>query len=103
MLIKIRTADKAFHPNEGQFVLRDNPHLFSFVRTSPDGRSQVLCIQSVSDKPQTFCTGLASTGMLNGRSLVDLISGKDFEVSEDGTLTIQVPRYGVLWLKLKKT
>lgn len=98
-LLAARIKEAAFHPNGGQTILQDNPALFSFVRTAPDGSSQVLCIHNVTEKPQTFKSTLAVVGFGKGGRLLDLVSGAFHKAAEDGTLTFKMAAYCAIWLK----
>ena len=98
-LLAARIKEAAFHPNGSQIILRDNPALFSFVRTAPDGSSQVLCIHNVTEKSQTFKTTLSAIGFASGGRLLDLVSGAFHKAGEDGSLTFKMAAYCVIWLK----
>jgi glucosylglycerate phosphorylase len=99
-LVKIRTSERPIHPNARQHIIKGNPAFFAFVRTSPARQSQVLCIQSVSKSEQVFEADISGTGLLDGRTLIDLISGRRAEVDDRHVLRITVPPYGVLWMKV---
>ncbi len=92
-LLFARAADSAFHPNGGQKIVACHPAVFALWRTSPDGRSRVLCLQNVSDQPREFA--LPVTG---APRLVDLLGAGDFPVNQN-SLHLTIPPYGILWLK----
>lgn len=98
-LIQTRTSDKAFHPNGGQQIIPCDPGLFCFVRSAPDGTSQVLCITSVAPEPRQLSLNLSSYGIASSSRMLDLISNQTYQVDTDGRLNFQVEPYRVLWLK----
>ena len=96
-LIAVRTAEAAFHPNAGQQVIHLDPALFSFVRTSLDDSSRVLCIHNVAGHAVDLVVDPVALGFDNAAVLVDLIGGAAF-MSGD-RLQLAVPSYGVYWLR----
>ena len=98
-LIAARTAEPAFHPQGDQTVLAAPPALFSLLRTSPGGRSRVLCIHNVSAQAQSFHADLQAEGLRPGVALTDLVGGASHRVSARGQLSLTVPPHGVLWLR----
>ena len=98
-LLAARSKEAAFHPNSGQTILRDNPALFSFVRTAPDKSSQVLCIHNITEKPQTFTSTLANLGFGRSGRMLDLVSGAFLKAREEGSLTFKMAAYCTIWLK----
>jgi len=94
--ISLRTAEPAFHPRAAQRVLDTPPALFALERVARDGRSAVVCVHNVSGRPQTFsAAGLA----LQGHKSVDLVGGQVHEVGPDGAVEVDLPGYGVAWLR----
>ncbi len=92
-LLAARTADPAFHPNGGQEIVACDTAVFALWRTSPDGRSRILCLQNVSGQPRDLI--LPVTGAAR---LVDLLGAGKFTASQN-TLRLTILPYGVLWLK----
>jgi glycosidase len=99
-LLRVRTSQRAFHPNGVQKVLFDNDALFALLRTSPDGQEQILCIHNVSDRDQLFQTNLDELRMPHCNAVQDIISGARYPASGNGQLTLIVKSYQVLWLKI---
>lgn len=99
-LLAARIKEAAFHPNGGQTILQNNPAIFSFVRTAPDGSSQVLCIHNITEKPQTFKAALSDLGLGSGGRMLDLVSGAFHKADEDGSLTFKMAGYCTIWLKI---
>ncbi len=101
-LIRIRTSQRAFHPNAGQRVLLPeeigNASLFALVRTSAADDSSVFCIHNVSPTKQPLCAGLKALDIPGGREFEDLISGTTY-AAEDGGFALTLKPYQVLWLE----
>jgi sucrose phosphorylase len=51
-LLRARAEQPAFHPFGSQRVIDCGPAIFALLRTSPDGRSRVLCLVNCSDEDQ---------------------------------------------------
>ena len=97
-LLKFRAAEPAFHPHGEQQALELNGGVFTLLRTSPDGRSQVLCIHNVSDQVQLLHLCPEDLGLPAGKWL-DLLSGREYSVDRKQS-TLSLPPYAVLWLKV---
>ena len=100
-LIRARTSTPAFHPNAAQTVLDVHPALFAFVRTAGDGAQRVLCIHNVSNAPVAATFDLAAAGLDGVTRFVDLIDGVP-ATSGNGVLTLDLPAYGVRWLRTEE-
>jgi sucrose phosphorylase len=98
-LLRIRRAQRAFHPNGPQKVLLDNRALFALLRTSPDGREHLLCVHNVSDREQQFQADLGELGVPYSGALEDLVYPTRHPVGEDGRFSLTVAPYQVLWLR----
>ena len=92
-LMKIRTAQPAFHPNATQFTLHLGSQLCGFWRQSMDRRQSIFCIYNVSDTVQDL--RLSDINLIGTDGWVDLLSGN---VLEDITETIQMTPYQALWI-----
>ncbi len=99
-LIRIRTAERAFHPNGAQEVLALNDNLFALRRTSPDGAERVIAVHNVSGKLQTLSLALAHTGVETLQGVTDLITGETHAWHPGLTLTLDP--YEVMWLKVMR-
>lgn len=97
--IQVRIAEPAFHPNGPQTIVMDgNSALLTFERSSPDGSSRVLCVHNLSGWSQQLVAGPAEGLKVRG-VLDDLCSKMVVEVAEDGRVEVEVPPYGVCWLR----
>ena len=96
-MLKQRREHPAFHPNGKQQVLFVHEALFGLLRTSPDGQSQVICLQNVSDQSHQVSVNLSSIPLKNSNSFKDLISGQKY-LATNGQLEMMVNPYQVCWL-----
>jgi glucosylglycerate phosphorylase len=93
---EIRIMQPAFHPNGAQQIFQFNPQLFSVLRTSPDGASNVLTITNVANKECKFSISLEEIGV-RGDHWYDLVGRRGWRASK-GKLTLTMQAYDVLWL-----
>ena len=70
-LLRVRTAQPAFHPAADQEVLDLGPDLVAFVRTSEDAAQRIVCLTNLTGEPATADLS-AVAGYDGGR---DLLSG----------------------------
>ncbi len=91
-ILNIRCHQPAFHPQGGQQIILENPAVFAIMRTSPEGREKVICLQNVSVTPQTF---ISNDTFRSNQKLVDLISGGEFSNIEE---EFHLAPYQVRWL-----
>jgi glycosidase len=98
-LLRVRTSQRAFHPNGPQHVLVTEPPLFALLRTSPDGLERVLCIHNVSAAQQKLRIDLAQLHLPHGNAVDDLVDGGQYEVGAGDDLALSIAPYQVLWLK----
>ncbi len=75
-LLRARASDAAFHPHGAQRVLSAGEGVFALLRTSPDGRSRVLCAHNVSAREQIWQVRPAELGTAPG-TWRDLLTGED--------------------------
>lgn len=94
-LLQARASDAAFHPLGGQHVLSMNEHVFALLRSSPDGKSRVLCLHNVSGGTCTIGVAQSDLG-IPVRIERDLVSGEQVT-----TERIELAPYAVRWLKLE--
>jgi hypothetical protein len=88
-LLKVRREHPAFHPFGDQEVVFTTPAIFGCIRTSPDGREKILCLQNISDREQQ----LESVKPYD-RWTYDLIDKK----TRNADLPISLKPYQTLWL-----
>jgi glycosidase len=97
-LLQVRASDPAFHPHGDQRALELNESVFTLLRTSPDGRSRVLCAHNVSDQEQGMHLSPAELDLPCGKWL-ELFSGRESTVGREG-FTFTLSPYAVLWFKI---
>jgi len=87
VLLKARNSSPAFHPHGTQSVLDLHPSIFALERISPDGKTQVLCLQNVGSNEVTVSTKYTSG--------INLFTGQALSVS-----SMTLKPYQTLWIKL---
>jgi hypothetical protein len=92
-LLKIRQALFAFHPYGSQEVIQHAPEIFGLLRTSPDGKDKVLCLQNVSGQDVQI-----NSLQVFHKQMRDLIS--DQIVTDNTSFTLRP--YQTLWLAKSK-
>jgi glucosylglycerate phosphorylase len=55
-LLSLRAASVAFHPHGGQKILDMGRRVFAVLRSSPDGRKRILCMQNITGQTQSAGT-----------------------------------------------
>ncbi len=100
-LIRLRTAQPAFHPNavQGVIDLPDHAALFMLLRIAPDNTQQILAIHNVSDQSDTLSVPLASLGLRRQPSYSDLLTNQSYQPSANGNLSLEIAPYQVIWLQ----
>ncbi len=98
-LLAARASHPAFHPHGSQRVLEVEDKLFVVLRTSPDGKHSVLCVQNVASILVSAHIDLESLPFHSGEALVDLVTRVPFERNQIQTLRLKP--YQVLWLASK--
>jgi sucrose phosphorylase len=93
-LLLIRSSQPAFHPHGEQRVLEISPAVFALMRISPEGGERVICLVNLADGSQHIELNLADMGAERAFDLID--QGKEHHK----WLSIDLPPYQVLWLKL---
>ena len=92
-LLKIRSAQAAFHPNAVQFTLHLGSEVFAFWRQSIDRSQSIFCIHNISDKAITI--PINSINLITLQTWIDLLS--DTHLSEDQE-EITLQPYQFVWL-----
>jgi sucrose phosphorylase len=93
-LIAARICEPAFHPGSAQRVRRLDKRVFVVQRTSEPTGHTVLALHNVS--PATVPLTIPVKG--EGEKWRDLIDGRQHRATA-GNLRLEVPPYGVAWLK----
>ncbi len=92
-LIKIRSQQKAFHPNAPQYTLYFDDAVFAFNRQSLDNEQTIFCISNISNKPQSIT--ISSINMSHDESWKDLISGEEINESSG---QLELDAYQTVWI-----
>jgi sucrose phosphorylase len=99
-LITVRTREPAFHPNAPQAIVPSEPSHFVVQRTSPADDTTVICVHDVSGRAGRF-RGRARDRLPGGAPLLDLCDGSEHLTEADGTIDVDIPPYGVRWLRVR--
>jgi len=97
-LLKVRTANPAFHPYGGQIVLDVDPLVFALLRTSLDGDQHTLCLQNVSDQVREISINLNELPLAEFDSLNDSFDEKKYAL-DNGHLALKLAPYQTAWLQ----
>jgi sucrose phosphorylase len=92
-LIRRRIAEKAFHPNGPQEVLRLRTSAVTLRRESPDGSERIVAIHNVANR--TITLDLAQIPDADARAYRDVITGREIGARE----RLDLGPYEVVWLK----
>jgi glycosidase len=93
--IKIRTRQKAFHPDAHQRVVDLDPALFGFVRVSADSHQIIGCISNVSKVRKTLKLNHHFPELETPKPLTDLLSGDRISGANK---KIELAPYQTIWL-----
>lgn len=97
--IRVRSAEPAFHPAAAQTVVDGGDAFLALLRTPVDGGPGVLCVHDVSGRPGRFRARVPGQ-VPRGARLTDLLDGSRHEVGVDALVEVELPAYGVRWLKV---
>lgn len=95
-LITIRTKRAAFHPNGDQKVLMISPHIFTVLRTSPEGEL-ILTLTNVTNEVCQIEIPLSEVGTKEMR-WYDIVSGMEW-MADDKKLYLTLQPYDIIWLE----
>jgi sucrose phosphorylase len=96
-LLRIRIAEKAFHPNATQKVIELHPALFSLVRVEEGGANLILAIINVSGEKQNLPLPERLSDITPSGNYKDLIGRKTWAPGSP----VVIEPYQVLWLKAR--
>jgi hypothetical protein len=97
--ISLRVAEPAFHPSATQAVLDGGDAYLAVQRTPLADDGTTVCVHDVSGGRGRF-RGRGADRLPAGATLVDMADGTTYVTEADGTLDVDVPAYGVRWLRL---
>ncbi|GAB4254000.1 MULTISPECIES: alpha-amylase family glycosyl hydrolase [Deferrisoma] len=96
-LLEARTSAPEFHPNASQEVLDLGEEVFAVLRRAPTSGRRLLAVTSVVARPLALEVPAEKLGE-PPTCWTDLLSGTRAEV-RDGTLRLELPPYGIAWLR----
>jgi len=92
-LLRVRRAQRAFHPNALQHVLECDKRIFALVRGAAGQSGRVLCLHNVAGEPVTARV----SALRPSTRWQDLIGGKIYTADAQDALTIELQPYQVVW------
>jgi sucrose phosphorylase len=92
-LIRIRTAQPAFHPNATQFTLQLGDSLFGYWRQSADRRQSIFCISNIGLESQAVT--LSDINLIVTDEWIDLITGKSISEADS---PLKLLPYQTVWI-----
>jgi glucosylglycerate phosphorylase len=98
--ISTRTHSAEFHPNADQRVLSAGRDRFAMQRSALSVGTSILCVHDVSGRPGRF-RAHAPDSLGGGTRLIDLCDGSEHIAEADGTVDVDLPAYGVRWLRAR--
>ncbi len=98
-LLKHRTQEKAFHPNGEQKIINLNNAVFAILRTSTDGKENILALHNVSQEAVRISINPEQLGFNQKWILKDILSENSYQA--DGEFLYTLPGYGISWLKIE--
>ena len=98
-LVKIRSKERAFHPNGEQKIIKLSPKIFSVLRKSPEGDETILALVNIS---KDICKLEIPIKDFGGDYWKDLVSEMEWMADEDGKIYLKILPYDVVWLKEMK-
>ncbi|MBT0587145.1 sugar phosphorylase [Alteromonas oceanisediminis] len=97
-LIRIRTAQPAFHPSATQFTLQLGDTLFGYWRQSADRHQSIFCISNVSANVEQIL--LSDINLIGTDNWLDLISGQPIQAAD---VSIELKPYQTVWISNRDT
>ncbi len=98
MLIRIRKAQRAFHPNATQFTLQLGEHVFGYWRQSIDRQQSIFCLSNITNEMQYV--RLSDINLIDNSLWYELIHEKAVDVK---TEYLNVAPYQTMWISNKAT
>ncbi|HDP79590.1 MAG TPA: sugar phosphorylase [Spirochaetes bacterium] len=96
-MLRLRSGERAFHPNSSQLVLKLTDAVFAVRRTTVDGAGEILALTNVTDRPVRIVLRRGMT-TLESDTWTDLFAGRVHRFEGD-TLTLRIEPYGIRWIK----
>ncbi len=92
-LLRLRSKQRAFHPNATQFTLQLGKHIFGFWRQSIDRQQSIFCISNITNQKQSV--NVQDINLVNTQKWYDLLSA---ETLDEDKVNIQLMPYQTVWI-----
>jgi glycosidase len=96
-LLGVRAAQRCFHPQAEQRILRLDESIFALLRTAPGNTERVLCVHNVSGEPRMVRWNAQELFPRNTFEMVDLLA--PHLTTAPAGKPLRVEPYQSLWLK----
>lgn len=96
-LLRIRRAQRAFHPQAAQHVLDTDRRLFAVCRIPPQENQLLLCLHNVSDRAVSAGDLLAK--VLLATDWTDLLTGRHYGPGDTDTAGVELAGFQTMWLR----
>jgi sucrose phosphorylase len=93
-IVKIRRAQRAFHPQAGQSHVNLGDEVFGLLRTSEDGFQKILCITNICSRLVKL--DVEKVPVSFRRTLTDLLTNVQIDLDNG----LQLDPYGTYWLSI---
>lgn len=97
-LVMLRTKQPAFHPSAPQRVLELGSKVFALLRNCHRGEQRILAIHNIANDTVKLEIGMEEKLGFTAERWYDLISKGKIE-TDNGTLSIEMEPYDILWLE----
>lgn len=98
LLIRIRRAQEAFHPNATQFTLQLGNQIFGYWRQSVNRQQSIFCISNITNEVQEV--RLSDINLIDNNHWYDLIAESPIG---HGTEVLSLTPYQTMWISNKAT
>jgi sucrose phosphorylase len=92
--VKIRRAQRAFHPQASQSLVDLGDEVFGLLRTSEDGFRKILCITNICSRLVKL--DVEKIPVSFRRTLTDLLTNVQIDLDNG----LQLDPYGTYWLSI---
>lgn len=100
-MLRARASHPAFHPHGEQQVLELDNHVFSVMRSSPDGREHALCLQNISYQVVEIVPDQVGIAYGIDTTLFNLLTHA--QITEEATHILKFAPYQAIWLGARPT
>ena len=93
-LLRVRRAQRAFHPNGAQYLVPSGKQIFAVLRVAPDASERVLCLHNVANGAAAVRLGAHG----QGETWQDLLNGRVYHSDAHDRFIFDLQPYQIAWL-----